>query len=55
MLTLESVTKRFRGGNYGVRDVSLDFAGFFSTPLARVSLTYVAIAIVLTTLHRPFM
>jgi ABC-2 type transport system ATP-binding protein len=24
MLTLESVTKRFRGGNYGVRDVSLN-------------------------------
>ena len=27
MLHLESVTKRFRGGNYGVRDISLDVAG----------------------------
>ena len=27
MLTLESVSKRFRGGNYGVREVSLDLAG----------------------------
>ena len=24
MLKIESVSKRFRGGNYGVRDVSLD-------------------------------
>ena len=27
MLTLESVSKRFRGGNYGVRDISLDITG----------------------------
>jgi ABC-type Na+ transport system ATPase subunit NatA len=27
VLTLESVTKRFRGGNYGVREVSLDING----------------------------
>lgn len=27
MLTLENVSKRFRGGNYGVRDVSLTLTG----------------------------
>jgi len=27
MLTLESVSKRFRGGNYGCRDISLDISG----------------------------
>ncbi len=27
MLALESVTKRFRRGNYGVRDISLDLSG----------------------------